>query len=210
MANKTTDAELPPSAITKTSTNSLQHISTAFEKVQALQKTRWKLYLWTFNDVKHFLTEMPIWIFLLPINFFINQSTHGNSLCGTTQGSPHQHKTFQNYHLGFATGMPMLLYRKLRRWTDIALANQYAIADTNIISLPLFFPQILPTFTTGYCSVNQRKEKGLLLYCCHLCAFAFRALFFQILKYKHILEAKPKLQAPALTAKYTSESTEPL
>lgn len=42
--------------------------------------------------------------------------------------------------------------------------------NSNTISLPLFFPQILPTFTTGYGSVNQKKEKGLLLYCCHLCA----------------------------------------
>lgn len=42
--------------------------------------------------------------------------------------------------------------------------------NSNTISLLLFFPQIPPTFITGYGSVNQRKEKELLLYCCHLCA----------------------------------------
>lgn len=47
---------------------------------------------------------------------------------------------------------------------------QQQTPNSNTFSLPLFFPQILPTFTTGYGSVTQIMEKGLLLYCCHLCA----------------------------------------
>lgn len=47
---------------------------------------------------------------------------------------------------------------------------QQQAPNSNTISLALFFLQILPMFTTGYGSANQRKEKWLLLYCCHLCA----------------------------------------
>lgn len=85
----------------------------------------------------------------------------------------------------------MLLYLKskdelTRPWQ---INMQQHTPNSNTISLPLYFPQILPTFTTGYGSVNQRKEKGLLLYYCHLCAL-LSGLSFQILKHKHILEAQ--------------------
>lgn len=87
----------------------------------------------------------------------------------------------------------MLLYLKSKdelTWPWQINMQQHT-PNSNTISLPLFFPQILPTFTTGYGSVNQKKEKGLLLYCCHLCAL-LSGLSFQILKHKHTLEAQQR------------------
>lgn len=101
----------------------------------------------------------------------------------------------------------MLLYLELKRWTVTAwqINMQWQTPNSNTISLPLFFPQIVPTFATGSGSETQRKDSYrtvvtfvLLLSGSPFWRFWSTNAFWPA--------AKPSLQAPALTAKYTPES----
>lgn len=141
---------------------------------------------------------------LLPFIFFINQSTHGNSLCGTTLGSPHQHKILQNYHLRFTTGITMLLYLELERWIVTAwqIDMQEQTPNSNTISLPFFFLQIVPTFATGSGLKTLRKYS-----CCTVVTSLLLLSgpqfwrFWRTNAFCTWIAAKPRLQALALTAR---------
>lgn len=68
-------------------------------------------------------------------------------------------------------------------------ANQYATAETQLQHY--FIAPFLPTDRSHVCyGIWLRDpETGLLLHCCHLCAFAFRTTVLEILKHKCILDS---------------------
>lgn len=101
----------------------------------------------------------------------------------------------------------MLLYLELKRWIVTAwqINMQWQTPNSNTISLPLFFLQIVPTFATGSGSETHRKDSYctvvtfvLLLSEPPLWRFWSTNAFWTA--------AKPSLQAPAVTAKHTPEN----